>query len=270
MTPEVTRPRLTRARVGRGLLIAVVVLVLVLAGLLAVSWLLSGTTRASDTLEGVTAVDVRVDRGDVELVGSARTDVEVVIVEERAPLHRPEVTVRRDGDRLVIEADCRRRLGPLSIGGCRTDLLLSLPDTVQAVVQTRSGTLASTSMQAGTRLTTDRGPVRVEAQAGDLQVAALRGSVEVRDLAAPTADLRAPRGRVDVTVAAPGTLLSVRTGGGDIGLTVPAGGYALTAEMGGGRIELAEGVANDPASVSAWTVRTDGGDLTVRVVGATG
>jgi DUF4097 and DUF4098 domain-containing protein YvlB len=178
------------------------------------------------------------------------------------------VTVRRDGDRLVVTGECDRRLGWLSIGGCRTDLRLSLPVEAQAVVSTRSGTLAATGMQGGTRLVTDRGPVRVAAQGGDLQASTLRGSIEVRDLTAATTDLRAPEGRIDVVVATPGASLAARTDGGDVVLTVPAGTYALTADTGSGGIELAEGVANDPASAARWTIGTGGGDFAARVVGA--
>ena len=252
-------------RFGTAALATVTGLVLLAAVLLSVTWLLSDTTTSADTVEGVTQVDVRVGNGDVELIGSDRADVGVELVQADAPLHKPEITVRRDGERLLVVGTCRKRFGPLGFGTCRTDVRLSLPATVTAVVHSQSGTVAATGLRAGTRLTTDNGPVRVAAQSGDLQVSTLDGSVEVRDLSAPTADVRAPDGRIDVIVTTPGPTLALTTDGGRVQVTLPPGGYALDAETGKGRLNLAAGISNDPASSNKLVIRTGGGSFTARV-----
>jgi hypothetical protein len=252
---------------GTALLALLIVGFLVAVALLSVGWLLAETRRDAQTVEAIAAVDVRLASGHVELIGSARPDVTVELARTGSPLHRPDVSVRRDGERLFVVSRCDSLLGPLAVGSCRTDVRLSLPETLPAVIHTQRGTVAATGMRVGTRLTTDRGPVRVVGQSGELQVSTLRGSVEVRDLAAATADLRARGGRIDVVVTAPGPSLSLRTDGRDIAVTLPPGSYAIDADTSGGGLTLAEGMTNDPASPNIIRVRTSGGDFVATVPG---
>jgi hypothetical protein len=246
---------------GTALLAVVLAAVLLAAGLLAVSWLFAETRRDTRTVEAIAGVDVRLEAGNVELIGSARADVAVELVRTSSPLYQPQVSVRRDGERLLIISECTKPLRLFGVGTCRADLRLFLPATLSTVVHTQRGTVASTAMQAGIRLTTDRGPVRIAGQSGDLQVNTLEGSVEVRDLAAGTADLRARDGGINVVVSTPGSTLSLRTDGSDIVVAVPPGNYAVDANTEGGELTLAEGIANDPGSASVIRIRTAGGDF---------
>jgi Putative adhesin len=259
---------MTRARGwGTALLALLVVVFLVVVTLISVGWLFGETRRDAETVEGIAAVDVRLTSGHVELIGSTQPSVTVELARTGSPLHRPNVSVQRDGERLLIVSDCRSILGPVAVGGCRTDVRLFLPDTLPAVAHTQRGTVAATGMRAATRLTTDRGPARVVGQSGELQVSTLAGAVEVRDLTAASTDLRTREGRIDVVVTAPGPLLSMRTGGGDIAVTLPPGSYAFDADTAGGELTLAEGISNDPASPNRIRVRTDGGDVVATVPG---
>jgi Putative adhesin len=259
---------MSRARgLVTALLAILVVVVLVVAGAFSVSWVLTETRRDSQTIEAIGAIDVRLAAGHVELVGSARPNVTVELTRIGSPLHRATAAVRRDGEQLLIVSSCDSLFGPIAVGTCRTDVRVFLPDTLPAVVHTEHGTLASTGMHSGTRLTTDSGPVRVAGHAGDLQVSTLRGSIEVRDLAGGSGDVRARGGSIDVSVSTAGALLSLRTDGGDITATLPPGSYAVDAQTDGGELRLAEGLSNDPASPYQIRVRTAGGDFTATVPG---
>lgn len=214
------------------------------------------------------------------------------------------VTVRADGGAVevsgaggAVEVDAR--LAPVSLVGVEGAAEVSVEyGGVFAVgvagaldVRAESGRVEARGIGGGARITAGAKPVLLSDAAGEVFVqSAGEADLDVR-LAGRSATGESELGESELGGSAFGGPVTLTTGGGDVWLELPpAGAFALSAEVAGavgaGEVEsdgalgevsrvgeggaarwtglLGTGGAGDPAPVS---VRTGGGDLTIRAAG---
>jgi hypothetical protein len=140
-------------------LIAVAVLIFAGGGAWALSWATHHTDTRTRLLPAGSTIDVESVSGDVEVVGSDRSDVRLTTKARRSVFGRPHVHVRYADGHLRLDADCS---GAQVFGNdCATSYVLDVPrDMAVRLVATSADVHASDV----------RGRLRVYASSGDVHV----------------------------------------------------------------------------------------------------
>jgi hypothetical protein len=246
----------------RKLLLAVVVLLAVVAGGLAVANVaLDRTTVERHTIAAglVREIVVTSGAGDVALA-PAGTRLEV-----RATQHyvftKPKLEQTVAGGVLMLKSDCGAK-----VFTCYADLRVTVPAGVAVTVQADSGDVDATAIDVrSARLRSDSGDVRLRL-AGSQQLASARtdsGDVDVVTANARTIEAQSSSG--DVTVDAGGRLhrIVARTDSGDVTIAVPRATYAVDAKTDSGHVKV-DGITLDDRAPNSIEAQTDSGDVAVR------
>jgi DUF4097 and DUF4098 domain-containing protein YvlB len=246
---------MTRARA----LVAVLVVLVGAAGIGLAELTRAGATedRGTANYPEVTGVDVQIDSGRVDVVGTGATDARIERVRHylRTPPALEESVV--DGI-LRVRGTCPRFVAL----GCAVDLRVQVPPTASVRVRTGNGSVSVDGMVNGAEVTTSAGPVRLLRTGGALRATTSAGSIEGVDLAPAYLDARADAGRIRMSFAEAAGRVDVQTAAGSIDLGLPGdGGYRVTTATDAGRVDVT--VADDPGSSRAVTARTDAGDIRI-------
>jgi hypothetical protein len=155
-TGEVPAPRRT-GRSGPTVVVAVVAVALIVFGALSlISLAFQRTERSTRSWSGVTAIEVEVNSGDVEVTASARGDVQVEQIERRS-LQGPRTQARlRDGV-LRLSGRCRS----FWFGNCSVDYRIQAPTGTRVKARSGSGDLIAGGLRSGADLQTSSGDVDV-------------------------------------------------------------------------------------------------------------
>jgi hypothetical protein len=242
------------------LLLAVVVLLAVVAGALAVvSVAFDRTTVKRHAIKGpVSAIVVKSGAGDVDLVpAGARLEVRET---QHYVLTKPKFEQAVAGGVLTIKSDCNT-----TFLRCYADLRVTVPPGATVTVEADSGDVDATGIgPRSARLHSGSGDVRLRLVGRQLLASAQTdsGDVDVVTAAALTIDAQSDSG--DVTVDAGGSprRTAARSDSGDVTVTVPPGAYAVDAKTNSGDVKV-DGITIDKRAPSAIQARTDSGDVTV-------
>jgi DUF4097 and DUF4098 domain-containing protein YvlB len=245
----------------RKLLLAVVVLLVAVAGaLVVVSVAFDRTAVKLHAVKGpVSAIVVTSGTGDVDLV-PAGTRLEVRETQHYV-LTKPKLEQTVAGGVLTIKSDCNTK-----ILTCYADLQVTVPPGAAVTVDAGSGDVDASGIGArNARLHSDSGDIRLKL-VGRQPLASAQtdsGDVDVVTAAARTVQAQSDSG--DVTVDAGGSprRTVARSNSGDVTVTVPRGAYAVDAKTDSGDVKV-DGITIDEGAPSSIQARTDSGDVTVR------
>jgi hypothetical protein len=245
----------------RKLLLAVVVLIAVVAGGLAVlNVAVDRTAVKQHAVAGtVRAIVVRSGSGEVALVPAAgRVEVRET---QHYVLTKPKFGQTVAGGVLTVSSDCAT-----TFFQCHADLRVTVPSGAEVMVDADSGDVDATAVGArSARLHSDSGDVRARL-AGHQQLARAQtdsGDVDVVADDARTVDAQSDSGDVTVDARATPHRLLARTDSGDVTITVPRGTYAVDAKTDSGDVKV-DGLTIDDHAPNSIEAKTDSGDVTVR------
>jgi hypothetical protein len=243
-------------------LLAVLVLVVGLAGVVLVEVVGSGATvdRGTSTHAGpIAGVEVEIDAGRVDVTGG--TGADATVERTRHYLGKaPKIDEALVDGVLRLRVECPRFVAL----GCAADLRLAVPASASLRVRTQSGAVRVDGMSNGVDVSTSAGAVRLTGTAGPVRATTSAGSIDGVDLAPPFLDARTGAGSIRLSLAQPADRVDVRTDAGRIELALPDAqdGYRVTTATGAGKVDV--GVAHNPASARAVTARTGAGGISIR------
>lgn len=235
-----------RERVSRwGVLVAGSATVLVAAGLV-MGALWAATSKRTSTSyfvrDAVLGIELDITRGNVEIVGGARDEVQVRRVERSLFGHEPQEHRTVANGVLRIESRCRS----LVLGSCSADYRVAVPDSIALTI------------------TAERGDVQLRAYRGSAEVWAGRGSVTAEAFCGFTLQATARAGSIDVGAICSPERLELRTDSGNVTATVPPGRYSVDADSSAGSVAVA---GLERADDAPWKVQalSNTGNVTVKV-----
>ncbi len=228
-----------------------------------VSLLARSTDETTTTFQAVRRVVVDNDAGSIRLRPSPDATLRIDRKETRG-LTRPSYSERREGDRLVVEADCGRPLG-----WCRVELEVEVPAGVDVDARGGGGSFRADGLDAGLRVQRSGGSITVVGSGPVLDIASSGGSVSVEAARAGDVKVRSSGGSVRVrSTVAPDTV-DIRSSGGSVTVELPDGPipYRVDATSSGGSARTQ--VRTDPTSTRRITAHSSGGSVTVRYLSPT-
>lgn len=244
--PETGRPRPTPSL--RGLhgwnaavagSAAIVALVILVTGVGWLATLRSDTTTYSVSMS-VSKVDLQVSSGQVAVSGSSSTALQVRRTDSYSFGHSARERRWVSGGVLHISSQCPK----IALGSCSASYQVMVPEAVAVRVQTDSGNVQMTGLDANAAVVTRTGNVDVEAFCGfHLSTLSQSGNLYVSSACAPES-------------------LSLRTSSGNAVALVPPGSYRLVARS-GLQPPHVTGLVNDPSAPFTINADSNGGSVTV-------
>lgn len=240
-----------------GLLVVLFIVqgVLALLGL----WFRTSTTSAIASDGRISEVRVNVDAGTVRLtpgdaVAGERTD--------RYGLVRPSVSVRRDGDVLVVEGRCGRVW--LTGSWCSTAVTLTVPADVRVTVHSGAGSVHLGALTGPIDVSTGAGDVTLTGTAGVVVVDAGAGNVRGVGLAGTSVDASSGAGEVRLAFVRPPSNVRAESGAGSVAVVLPDGEtvYRVDADSGAGSRSV--DVRTSATADALVYAHSGAGDVTVR------
>ena len=200
------------------LVLSSVVLLIGAAALLAGLWLTSrGVKNATYTLpRALLGVELRVQSGDVTIVGGSQSGVAVVRSDHFAFGHHPREQRSVVHGILHLSANCPA----LVIGSCSSSYRIEVPDNVPISIRA------------------EHGSVRVEGYHGSADIATNSGDISVEGYCGFVLGAASASGNVAVNSSCSPERLALRSGSGNVEATVPAGNYRINAVSTSGRAHV--------------------------------
>jgi hypothetical protein len=233
-----------RGRMSRwGMLVAASAVVLVTAALVMAALWAATSDRTSTSYfvsDAVLGIEIDVARGNVEIFGGGRDEVQVRRVERSLYGHRPQEHRAVANGILRIESRCPT----LVLGSCAADYRVTVPESVAVTVTAERGDVRLTAYRGSAEVWTSKGSIAAEAFCGFVLQATARG------------------GSIDVSAICSPERLELRTDRGNVTATVPPGRYSVDADSSDGNVAVRglERVSDAP-----WTVQalSNSGNVTV-------
>jgi hypothetical protein len=224
------------------------------------------TEVVTDSYAGVRSVRVDSGSGEVRIVQGERGSAVRVSAQITRSFRAPDRLDRLQDGVLRLAADCSSVLGL----DCHVDYDITVPPGTRVAAYLGSG---------DARIAGLRSPQQVVAHAGS-------GNIELRDVSAPSVDLRVGSGDItgdlrrsdsvraqlgsgDLHLAIAAVPRSVRatTGSGDVELTVPATSYRIDTDTGSGDVTTDAALSENDRSSRRLHVSTGSGDIDLRAGG---
>jgi len=263
-SPHRTDPALRRLLAAGAAVFAIAAVAggaLILLGVLA-----RDTEIVTDSYADVRALRVDSGSGDVTIVQGGRGTPVRVTAQITRSFRSPERLDRVEGGVLRLAANCRSFMG----SDCHVDYDITVPPGMRVSAYVGSG---------DTRIAGLRGTGRLVAHGGS-------GDIELRDVSAPSVDLRVGSGNItsdlrrsatvgaelgsgNLVLAMTGTPKRVRavTGSGDIRLTVPATSYRIDTRTGSGGVTADAALAENDRAPRRLFLSAGSGDIDLRAGG---
>lgn len=235
-----------RARVSRWTLLvaASAALLAAAAAALAALWFTTKTSASvtSPVPRNVLGIELRVESGDVSVVGGGRAPLAITHVDHGVYNQAPtEQRSLRKGI-LRLTAGCPS----LVVGSCASDYRLELPDNVPISIRAEHGTVRLDGYRGSADIATNSGSIRVDGYCGFvLGAASATGDVRVAATCSPQR-------------------LALRSDSGDVAAVVPSGNYRVDAVSGAGAATVT-GVTRDAGA--PWSIQALSNTGSVRVTG---
>jgi hypothetical protein len=247
--PGISRPVLVA-------LIAVAALLFLAGAAWAVSWITHETELHTRTLSASPTIEIEASSGDIDVVGSDRSDILLTTKERRSIFGRPHVDVHYRAGHLRLEDECSgvHVFGP--DGDCRVSYRLEIPSDATVKLVTRSGDVSAEDLQGAADLQTRSGDVDAFDVLGTLRLNTSSGDVHV-DSSSTDIDASTTSGDVHVR-ASDATRVRAQTTSGDVHVSVPDRTYAVQtrAVSGDEHVDVRENPAA-PRSIDASTTSGD-------------
>lgn len=240
---------------------ALVAMIVVAVGLFAVgatsaaSWLTHSTRVTTRTLPAASTLDIQARVGDVKVVGSNRSDIQLTTKERRSVLGRTEVHVEYRDGKLRIDEKCKGVPG-VRDNTCSAGYTLLVPRDIAVDLVTHAGDVHAENLRGDADLETSAGDVHVERVDGRVRLRTVSGDVHA-DSASASIDASTTSG--DVSVFAPNaTDVRARTTSGDVRVMVPDRTYAVDADTNSGDENVTVRKDDDaPRHIVATTISGD-------------
>jgi Toastrack DUF4097 len=197
--------------------------------------------RRTFSADGISRIDVSIDRGSVRVVARDRDDIELRAYVSDG-LGDTDHDERVRGNRLLIDGDCTF---PIAYW-CTASYTLLVPRDVKLVVWSGSGDVTVTGTTADVDLTTEH---------GDVDASRLRGA---------TARASTDDGSIRLGFAAPPMQVEASSADGDVTVVVPRAGVAYALDLSSDDGATSGEVRTDPTVRRSVRLSSEDGDVTVR------
>jgi len=236
-----------RLRVSRwALLVAISLLVLIAAAVvLTVLWLstIKTTSFASRLSASPLGIDLRVQSGDVSVVGGSQSGVSISHSDDSVFGHGPHQRRSISAGIIHISSRCPQ----LVVGHCWANYRLDVPEDVPISIRAENGAVHLVGYHGSADIATNGGAISVEGYCGFvLGAASASGDISVSATCSPER-------------------LTLRSDTGDVTAVVPAGSYRIQADSASGATSV-DGVSNDDGA--PWAIQALSNSGSVRVTGA--
>jgi hypothetical protein len=215
--------------------------VILVALLVGVGWLASLHSRVTTfSVSGpVTQVNLHLSSGDVVIVGSSSSTIEVRRTDHYSFGHPANEHRSYANGVLGISSRCPR----IVVGSCSASYELAVPETVFVTAQTTDGSVRLDGFRGNAAVQTRSGSVDAEAYCGfDLSAASGSGNLRVAAACAPER-------------------LQLRSGSGDAVALVPPGRYRVAAS---GATRRVSGIIPDPSAPFTIDAASKSGGVTIQ------
>ncbi len=197
---------------------------LIAATVLGVLWLSSTETRtvSSHLPASLRGIELRVQSGDVAIIGGSQTGVSISSSDRSVFGHGPRERRSLLGGILRISSGCPRMV----VGSCRASYRIGVPNDVPISIRTEHGDIRLDGYRGSADIATDTGAINVEGYCGFVLGAA------------------SASGDVTVSTACSPERLTLRSDSGDVSASVPTGNYRIQAASGAGATSVS-GLVDD-------------------------
>lgn len=205
------------------------------------------------------SIDVSNSSGSVRIIATDgdTIDVRAEISEGlRATGERQEVI----GDVLELRGTCPN----VGSDWCRVSYTISVPRSLDVVVDADDGSVEVTGTAGAVDLDTDNGSVEVSGLTGEFRASNDNGRIEASGLRSPIVEADTDNGRVSLQFVAAPTRVVASTDNGSVEVVVPDDGehYDLDMETGNGSRD--QDVLIDSSSSRSIFIRSDNGSVAAR------
>jgi hypothetical protein len=214
------------------------------AAAVAMAALWAATSNRSSTSYSVTSallgVEIDVGKGNVEIIGGGRDEVQVRRIDRSLFGHEPKEQRTIENGVLQITSRCVA----LVVGSCTADYRVTVPESVAVTIAAEHGDVRLTAFRGSAQIVTGAGSIAADAFCGFVLHATSRG------------------GSIDVATICSPERLELRTHGGDVTAAVPPGRYSIEADSNGGNVAVS---GLERADDAPWTIQalSSTGNVTV-------
>ena len=205
-------------------------------------WLSSMTaaTVSSHLPSSLLGIELRVQSGDVAIVGGSQTGVSISREDRSVFGHRPRERRSISSGILQISSTCPQ----LVLGSCTASYRIAVPNDIPISIRAQRGSVRLDGYHGSADIATDSGAITVEGYCGFvLGVASASGDVSVQTSCSPEQ-------------------LTLRSDSGNISATVPPGNYRIQAASNGGGTTV-RGLVDDGGAPWAIQALSNTGNVNV-------
>jgi Putative adhesin len=223
----------------------------------AASWLTRHTETHTRVLSATPTIEILGNNGDIEVIGSDRTDLRLTTKEQRSVFGRPRVDVAYRAGQLRLKGHCSAFELPGSDAGCRVSFRLEVPRDASVRLMTQSSDVIAEDLRHDADLQASSGDVAAFDVLGTLRLHTSSGDVHA-DSSSGDIDASTKSGDVDVRASNP-VRVRAETSSGDVHVRVPDRTYAVGADTKSGdeHVEVRE----DDRAPRRLDARTSSGDV---------
>ena len=207
---------------------------------------------------GLTALDVHVDAGSIEVVG---TDTDVVRIEAELThgLRRTGNRAEVEGDTLFVRSSC-----PLFGQWCEADYRIEVPAELAVRLDIDDGHLTVRDVDGPVEADGDDGSMELTRLSGDVVADTENGRVIGAGLRSQVVDADSDNGSVRLTFAEPPRRVEATSDNGEVEIVLPDDDTTYLVDIDTDRGSTDIGVRTDPDSDRLIIGRTQNGSVTVR------
>jgi hypothetical protein len=196
--------------------------------------------------------------GSITVIGTHARDRVTIDEHVSDGLQRPDRSIRKEGDRLVVRGQCGHFLGTW----CSDDFVIRVPRGVRVVANGDGIDVRGT--RGGVDLTSHGGTIEVRDVRGPVRLSSHGGGIDARGLRARRVEATDYGGSIDLVFAVPPVRVDASSHGGDVMVAVPDGAVSYRVDTSSGGGSESTGVRTDPDSDRVIEAGSYGGDVTVR------
>ena len=228
-----------------------------------VYWALTGLTEdtkvSQDTysVEGE-ALTIEARSADVEVRSGDGTEIKVERKFERNVFGSDPKEKYEDGTLELRDTGC----GFLSFG-CDTNYILTVPRDVKVTLESSSGDLKVSGLEAGADLKSSSGNIEVHNVDGALRLESSSGDLEAQDLIATTVSTHSSSGSVELDFSAEPQSVEAESSSGDVTIRIPSGPQPYKVDSDTSSGDETNTIQNDPTATRTIRANTSSGDVTI-------
>jgi hypothetical protein len=171
----------------------------------------------------ISALTIDAGTADVAVVAGVPGRVDVVRWLDWSA-HKPEVSERWEGDRLIIRVSCTNKIKPFrAVIECGAGYQLSAPPGIPVTVDSDGGDISVSKMTGELTLRTEGGNIYAHGSQGRVQARTDHGDIHVQSTRSTDVVARTESGNVLMDFLVPPTRAESETMAGDVVISVPSG-----------------------------------------------